>query len=194
MKEDRWTEDEIETIALVNRALGEEIWQNTLLVLTFANEIYNVKRKEELASLFVETLRNETGISLTTDDMPVALAGHLSKGEHLLEYGIEYWYTQLFIKGIKQVKNNGADALMLLILYHKDQVRLTEAMKEAFCDIYNHKATKTVFAIGTFTIFMVVLPFSWIPTVIVAAVGTITTALSYDVVKRVTTLDEFCNS
>lgn len=34
MTETRWTNDHIETIKKVNEALGEDVWMNTVLVLT----------------------------------------------------------------------------------------------------------------------------------------------------------------
>ena len=52
---------------------------------------------------------------------------------------------------------------------------------------------KPLFAVGTFTIVLAVLPFAWIPAIVVAVVGAITAAFSYNIVESVTTLDEFCN-
>ena len=141
MRETRWTADQVETITYVNKALGKEIWNNTLLVLTFANEIDDIKKKREFLYKFVQTLNS---IGVKADDMRVALAGHLSKGQHLPEHGIKFWYTQLLKKSIKRVKNNGIDALLLLILFHKDRVRFTEDMKEIFCAAFNSKACKFV--------------------------------------------------
>ena len=142
MKEERWSVDQVETIARVNEALGKEIWNNTMLVLTFANEFKgnSVERKYEFLSEFVESLSN---INVKVDKPSVALAGHLPD-EHLPQHGIAYWYTQLFVEGATRVKHTGADALMLLILYHKDKVRFTEDMKEVFCKVFNSKTCKFV--------------------------------------------------
>ena len=140
MRETRWTADQDETVAQVNKALGKEVWKNTLLVLTFANEVNDIGKKKEFLKKFIQSLDK---IGVKADDMPVALAGQLPD-QHLPQHTIKFWYTQLFMNSIKRVKNNGVNALMFLILFHKDRVRFTEDMKEVFCKVFNSKGCKFV--------------------------------------------------
>lgn len=139
MRETRWTDDQVETVTKVNKALGEQVWQNTVLVLTFANEVKNTERVEEFRKEFMETLEN---IGIRDVNITVALAGDVSESLHLPEHKVYFWFTRLFMKSLQQVKKKGTDAVLLLILFHKDRIRLTEDMKEIFCNVVNNKASK----------------------------------------------------
>lgn len=139
MRETRWTDDEVETVTIVNKGLGKKVWQNTVLVLTFANEIKNTERVEEFRKEFMETLEN---IGIRDVNITVALAGDVSESPHLPEHKVDFWFTHLFMKSLQQVKKKGTDAVLLLILFHKDRIRLTEDMKKIFCNVVNNKASK----------------------------------------------------
>lgn len=139
MRETRWTDDQVETVTKVNKALGEQVWQNTVLVLTFANEVKNTERVEEFRKKFIETLES---IDVRDIDITVALAGDVSESLNLPEHKVDFWFAELFVKSLKQVKKKGTDAVLLLIFFHKDRIRLTEDMKEIFCYVVNNKASK----------------------------------------------------
>ncbi|XP_011403881.1 PREDICTED: translocase of chloroplast 33, chloroplastic-like [Amphimedon queenslandica] len=186
MEETRWTRDQIETVTQVNKVLGKEIWKNTLLVLTFANKVNDVEKKNEFLKKFVQSLDK---IGVNTDNMSVALAGHLSKGEgdHLPKHGIKYWYTELLIKGVKRVKTKGLDALMLLILKNKDNVTLTDKNKAILCNIFNNRASRAVFATVLFATAAIMSPFGFLVT------GLVSTGAAAAGYWSTTTLDEFCS-
>ncbi|XP_011403880.1 PREDICTED: uncharacterized protein LOC105312714 [Amphimedon queenslandica] len=214
MRETRWTIDQVETITLVNKALGTEIWNSTLLVLTFANEVEDIEKKNEFLKKFVQSLDK---IGVKAGDMPVALAGHLLNGEgdHLPEHNITYWYTELLIKGVKQVKTKGVDALMLLILKNKDKVHVRsnesdifdswahkfssfplkatsilffEGTKAVICYVFNSKISMAVIAIVIFTISVTILPFGWL---FASVVGVIAATTGYIIAQNIT--GELCN-
>ena len=138
LRETRWTRDQVETINKVSDAMGKEIWQNSVLVLSFANEENDPKRKDEFQEEFIDLLHN---ISVSKDKIPVALAGKKSEGLHLPKLGVQFWFTQLFIDSLEQVKKEGIKAFALLIL-HQENTHFTEDMKERFCSIVNNRLSK----------------------------------------------------
>ena len=121
--------------------MGKEIWQNSVLVLSFANEENDPKRKDEFQKEFKDLLHN-IGVSKNViGKIPVALAGKKSEGLHLPKHGVNFWFTQLFIDSLEQVKKKGIKAFALLIL-HQENTHFTEEMKERFCSIVNNRLSK----------------------------------------------------
>lgn len=141
LRETRWTADQVETINKVNDAMGKEIWQNSVLVLSFANEENDPKRKNEFQKEFIDLLHNISVSKNVIDTIPVALAGKKSEGLHLPKHGVQFWFTQLFIDSLEQVKKKGTRAFALLILLQKN-THFTEEMKERFCSIVNNRLSK----------------------------------------------------
>ena len=157
MTDRRWTNDHIETVKKVNEALGEDIWMNTVLVLTFANEVDVKTKKEQFSNKFSQTLKDIGIIKEVIEDIPTALAGNASE-VNLTAHGVEYWFSELFVTCLSQSKFRGKRALFHLandrhyamkpidssIPLEEQPIILTGKAKELFCNVSNSQASKSL--------------------------------------------------
>ena len=154
MTDTRWTNDHIETIKKVNEALGEDVWMNTVLVLTFANKVDDKTKKEQFSNKFSETLKDIGIIKEVIEDIPTALAGNASE-VNLTEHGVDYWFSKLFVTCLNKTSFRGRRALMTKRHFttelelidssfplEEQPIYLKGELKELFCSVFNSQASK----------------------------------------------------
>ena len=160
MTDTRWTNDHIETVKKVNEALGEDVWMNTVLVLTFANKVDDKTKKEQFSNKFSQTLKDIGIIKEVIEDIPTALAG-IAYEVNLTAHGVDYWFSHLFVTCLGQSIFRGRTALFHLandryfttedkpidpsIPLEEQPINLTGKVKGLFCRIFNSRASKPLY-------------------------------------------------
>ena len=115
MDETRWTDDYKATILGLTNALGKSIWNNTVLVLTFADKDYfNVTRKLEWKKTFYEKLISIDVNEDVADRIPVVMTSnyvntHVHKNHN--------WLPKLFTACLRMSKEKGKAALLPISIY-----------------------------------------------------------------------------
>lgn len=140
MRDTRWTKDQVETVEKVTDALGKDIWKNSVLVLTFANEFSEDKIKGKIIMFSKALSKTLTKIHVDSEvvtNITTAIAGIASQPNLP---GVEDWLTQLFLSCLQQVKPSGSEAI-LRIWINNDALwaRLSEKSKRVLCQIIKYK-------------------------------------------------------
>ena len=115
MDETRWTDDYKATILGLTNALGKSIWSNTVLVLTFADNVdFNASREMTWKKKFSEQLQ-KIGVSKNVvSSIPVVMSSS-TVGPNLS--GIRNWLPKLFSSCLRVSQESGKDALLGIVTY-----------------------------------------------------------------------------
>ena len=140
MDETRWTDDDQATILGINTSLGESIWNNTVLVLTFADKVdfdKTIKFEKKWKDKFSRQL-NSIGVNKeVVDSIPVVMSS--SSVDPNLS-GIGNWLPKLFLACLHASTKSGRDGLYAILIkhIHNEYLRDDEGyLKIYYCDIVN---------------------------------------------------------
>ena len=132
MDETRWTDDYKATILGLTKALGKSIWNNTVLVLTFADKDYfNATRELEWKEKFYKQLISIDVNKDVADRIPVIMTSN-SVNTHV------NWLPKLFAACLRMSKEKGKAALVPISIYLIEKAYIKDKeghFKEFLCDI-----------------------------------------------------------
>lgn len=115
MDNTRWHDDDEEAIKIVTDHLGKEIWDNSALVLTFADQRIPCSKTDfkerisDLETLFKATL-TKVGVSSSKIRSAVSAKGHKDLP------GVSNWLTELMVTCLVQIKERGKEGLRQMVL------------------------------------------------------------------------------
>ena len=115
MDETRWTDDYKAAVLSLNSAFGKHIWSNTVLVLTFADNVdFNANREMTWKNKFSQQLQ-KIGVSKNVvSSIPVVMSSS-TVGPNLS--GIRNWLPKLFSSCLRVSQESGKDALLGIVTY-----------------------------------------------------------------------------
>ena len=116
MDETRWSGDYKATVLGLNSALGKHIWNNIVLVLTFADNVdFNANREMTWKKKFSEQLQ-KIGVSKNVmSSIPVVMSSS-TVGPNLS--GTRNWLPKLFFSCLRVSQESGKDALLGISINH----------------------------------------------------------------------------
>ena len=124
MDETRWTDDYKATILGLTNALGKSIWNNTVLVLTFADKCYfNVTRELEWKEAFYKQLISIGVNEDVADRIPIVMSGN---SVDPVSSGFGNWLPKLFLRCLQVSKEGGKTALLTIVFHLIDKGYMTE--------------------------------------------------------------------
>lgn len=171
MTDMRWTEDQAKTIEKVTEALGADVWENTVLVLTFANILRDKdidKKKQQFTQKFVQSLRAVKVKKEIINNIPTVLAG---VADELHLHGARYWFSRLYLTCLQQAKPDGKVALVKINHARitndannrsndplsKQFIYLVEDLKNIFCKLMEYSKSKSTDVLHK----LLLLSYSW---------------------------------
>ena len=135
MDNERIPDDDIRAMVALTKAFGLKFWNNSMIVLTFANKVQDPSNPEDVVkneiyfksklNKWTENLPQVFKIKLNMSDVianriPIIPVGYFNQ-KHLP--GLKFWFGNFWMSSLKRMKEKGSNSHTYMLHYSKDRFK-----------------------------------------------------------------------